>query len=29
MKPANGSLNTYRTHAQIEGGSLCKPEPPG
>ena len=22
-------LNTYRTNAQIEGGSLCKAEPPG
>ncbi len=22
-------LNTYRTNAQIEGGGLCKPDPPG
>ncbi|MBK7827500.1 VCBS repeat-containing protein [Nannocystis sp.] len=27
--PSWQSLNTYRTNAQIEGGSLCKPEPPG
>src|SRR5690606_7207476 len=23
------TLNTYRTNAQIEGGGLCKPDPPG
>jgi hypothetical protein len=23
------TLNTYRTNAQIEGGGICKPEPPG
>jgi hypothetical protein len=23
------SLNTFRTQAQIEGGEICKPEPPG
>ena len=23
------ALNTFRTNAQIEGGGLCKPEPPG
>jgi hypothetical protein len=23
------TLNTFRTNAQIEGGGLCKPEPPG
>jgi hypothetical protein len=23
------SLNTFRTNAQIEGGKICKPEPPG
>lgn len=27
--PSWSALNTYRTNAQIEGGALCKPEPPG
>lgn len=27
--PSWAALNTYRTNAQIEGGALCKPEPPG
>ncbi len=27
--PSWQSLNTYRTNAQIEGGSLCKPRPEG
>ena len=27
--PSWQGLNTYRTNAQIEGGGLCMPEPPG
>ncbi|HEY8377835.1 MAG TPA: VCBS repeat-containing protein [Nannocystis sp.] len=28
-KPSWKHLNTYRTNAQIEGGAVCKPDPPG
>jgi hypothetical protein len=27
--PSWEALNTFRTQAQIEGGEICKPEPPG
>jgi len=31
QEPVNNweTLNTYRTNAQIEGGGICKPDPPG
>jgi hypothetical protein len=28
-KPHWKDLNTFRTNAQIEGGGVCKPIPPG
>jgi hypothetical protein len=27
--PSWKSLNTFRTNAQIEGGAICMPDPPG
>jgi len=29
QKPSWQTLNTFRTNAQIEGGTVCNPIPPG